>query len=121
MPSRSYVHGVLIYSCLPPKTADPPGGIEAAGVSRGDIIQFLNAHMRSKDGMSNSQRGVPHHSAVITAVERGGILKVLEQNVGRTKKVMQGTIDLSEMFSGEVRIFRPIGTNWLVPLDLSWP
>jgi len=77
--------------------------------------------MRRHDGMGNSYRGAPHHTAVITAVERNGILKVLEQNVGPTKKVMDGTVDLSEMVSGEVRVFRPVGENWLVPLDLSWP
>lgn len=71
--------------------------------------------------MSNSYRGAPNHTAVITAVERGGILKVLEQNVGPTKIVMEGKVDMSEMVSGEVRVFRPVGENWLVPLDLSWP
>jgi hypothetical protein len=77
--------------------------------------------MRSRDGMSNSYRGAPNHTAVITAVERGGILRVLEQNVGPTKIVMEGKVDMSEMVSGEVRVFRPVGENWLVPLDLSWP
>lgn len=121
VPSRSYVHGFLIYTYIPPRLSDPPGGIEAAGVARGDIVQFLTAHMRSRNGLCNSYKGAPHHTAVVTAVERGGILKVLEQNVGPTKIVMEGTVDLSEMVSGEVRVFRPVGENWLVPLDISWP
>lgn len=121
VPSRSYIHGALIYTYIPPKPSDPPGGIEAAGVARGDIIQFLTAHMRSRDGMSHSYRGAPDHTAVITSVERGGVLKVLEQNVGSKKIVMEGKVDMSEMVSGEVRIFRPVGEHWLVPLDLSWP
>ena len=121
VPSRSYVHGALIYTYIPPKPSDPPSGVLAAGTARGDIIQFLTAHFRSRDGLSWSSRGAPDHTAVITAVERGGILKVLEQNVGGTKIVMEGKVDMSEMTSGEVRIFRPVGENWLVPLDLSWP
>lgn len=81
----------------------------------------MTGHFKSRDGSSWSSRGVPDHTAVITAVERDGVLKVLEQNVGSTKIVMEGKVDMYEMTSGEVRIFRPVGENWLVPLDLSWP
>ena len=118
--SQGYIHGGLIFSFLPPKPADPPGGVEAAGVARGDIIQFYKAHLKKKDGTAWSSAGDPDHTAVVTRVERGGVLSTVEQNVGGVKKVMKGRYDLSEMVSGEVRVFRAVGEKWLAPLDANW-
>lgn len=121
MPSQGVIHGGLIYSNLPPKPVDPPGGVEAAGVARGDIVQLLSAHFKSKDGLRQSWAGMPDHTAVVIGVERGGILNVLEQNTGGVKKVGKGRYDFSEMVKGEVRIFRAVGDSWLGPLDPTWP
>ena len=124
MTSQSLIHGFLIYTYIPPKLSEPTGGIVAAGVARGDIVQFLSAHLKSKDGMRWSYAGAPDHTAVITHVEIDGVLRTVEQNSGGVKIVKEGKYDLSEMISGEVRIFRAVGENWLKPLgptDLSWP
>jgi hypothetical protein len=124
MASQSYVHGYLIYTFLPPKPSDPPGGILAAGVARGDILQFLSAHLKRKDGMGEIFAGAPDHTAVVTRVEANGVLRTVEQNIGGVKIVKEGKYDLSEMVGGEVRIYRAAGERWLKPLDVSddtWP
>ena len=59
MASQSYVHGSLIYSYLPAISPypEPRGGILEAGVARGDILQLLSAHYKSKDGRSEKWAG----------------------------------------------------------------
>lgn len=121
MKSQGYIHGSLIFTSIPLKPSDPPGSVEAAGVARGDILQFFKAHLKRKDGTAWSYAGDPDHTAVVTRVERGGALAVVEQNLGGVKKVVNGRYDLSEMIGGEVRVFRAVGENWLAPLDPSWP
>ncbi len=64
--------------------------------------------------------GDPDHTAVITAVEPSGLLRVVEQNVGGVKRVREGRYDMSEMTAGEVRIFRAVGMGWLGELKADW-
>ncbi|KAI9737719.1 MAG: hypothetical protein M1818_005723 [Claussenomyces sp. TS43310] len=121
MSSQGLVHGSVLYSYLPPKPSEPRGGVDAAGVARGDIAQFLTAHFKRKDGMGESWAGAPDHTAVITHVEKGGVLRVVESNSGGVKRVKEGRYDFSELVKGEIRIFRVVGESWLGPLDPSWP
>lgn len=121
MTSQSVVHGSVIFTCLPPKPCEPRGGVEAAGVARGDIIQFLSAHLKRKDGHGESWAGAPDHTAIVTHVERSGLLRVVESNSGGVKRVKEGQYDFSELVGGEVRIFRVVGESWVGPLDASWP
>lgn len=122
MTSQSYVHGCLIYSFVPAKSPypEPRGGIREAGVVRGDIIQLYEAHFKAKDGMSQKWAGAPDHTAVIVGVDHNGVLKVVEQNVGGVKRVQLGSYDMSELVSGEVRIYRAVGENWVGNLDPKW-
>ncbi|PBP28682.1 GMP synthase [Diplocarpon rosae] len=121
MPSQSLLHGHILYTYCPAKSAqpDPPGGILAAGVARGDIIQILKARFESANG-SWATAGDPDHTAVVTGVESNGVLRVVQQNVGNVKKVMTGTHDMSEMTTGEVKIFRVVGLGWLGELKAEW-
>ncbi|CAL3964758.1 hypothetical protein PZA11_002313 [Diplocarpon coronariae] len=121
MPSQSLVHGHVLYTYCPAKSAlpDPPGGILAAGVARGDIVQILKARFESANG-SWATAGDPDHTAVVTGVEPSGVLRVVQQNVGNVKKVMEGKYDMSEMTTGEVRIFRAVGLSWLGELKAEW-
>lgn len=122
MSSQSYIHGGTVYSLVPAKTPDsnPGHSLVRAGVARGDIVQILSAHFKSRDGLRQAWAGDPDHTAVVTSVDRDGKLHVVEQNVGGVKKVRTGSYDLSEMVKGEVRIFRAVGTSWLGPLDPKW-
>lgn len=122
MSSQSYVHGSLIYSYIPATSPypEPSGGVREAGVARGDILQLLSAHFKSKDGRSEKWAGAPDHTAVIVGVDPNDILSVVEQNVGGVKKVREGSYDMSELVRGEVRIFRAVGESWVGKLDPKW-
>ena len=122
MPSQSYIHGVAVYTFIPATKPDsnPGRSVLEAGVGRGDIVQILSAHFKSRDGRRQAWAGDPDHTAVVTSVDRNGVIAVAEQNVGGVKKVRTGSYDLSEMFKGEVRIFRAVGESWLGPLDPNW-
>ena len=122
MASQSLIHGHILYSYIPAKSSypEPRGGVIEAGVARGDVMQFLKAKFRSKDGRSWSSAGDPDHTAVVTEVERDGVLKVVEQNSGGVKKVVQAAYDMEELVEGEVRIFRAVGEWWIGKLDPAW-
>ncbi|KFY07898.1 hypothetical protein V492_06719 [Pseudogymnoascus sp. VKM F-4246] len=121
MSSKGYVHGALIYEKIGRKHPEPPGGVLAAGVARGDILQFWKARLEAKDGRSWKSAGAPDHTAVITRVDSNGVMKTVEQNMGGVKIVKEGSYDVDELVEGEVRIFRAAGVNWVGPLEASWP
>lgn len=122
MPSQSYTHGHLVYSFIPAKSPypEPKGGILEAGVARGDVIQLLSSHFKSKDGRSEKWAGAPDHTAVITGVDPNGVLRTVEQNVGGVKRVQKGSYDIEELVKGEVRIFRAVGESWAGRLEPRW-
>jgi hypothetical protein len=122
MTSQSLIHGFPVYTLVPEVKPDPNPGqsILNAGVARGDIIQILTAHFKSKDGRRQAWAGAPDHTAVVTGIDSNGVLAVVEQNVGGVKKVQVGSYNLSEMVKGEVRIFRAVGEGWIGPLDPTW-
>lgn len=122
MSSQSYVHGSLIYSYIPATSAypEPRGGVIEAGVARGDILQLLTAHFKSRDGRSEKWAGAPDHTAVVVGVGPNGVLDVVEQNIGGVRKVRQGSYDMSELVKGEVRIFRAVGESWVGKLEPKW-
>jgi hypothetical protein len=122
MSSQSLVHGYEIYSFVPASSPQqrPPGGVLEAGVARGDVIQILKGVFKSKDGMRTQYAGDPDHTAVVTSVERDGRVKVVQSNVGGSKNVAKGEYDLSEMVSGEARIFRAVAESWVGKLDPTW-
>jgi hypothetical protein len=122
MPSQSYVHGSLIYSFTPATSPypEPRGGVREAGVARGDIVQLLSAHFKSKDGRNQKWAGAPDHTAVVVGVEPDDVVRVVEQNIGGVKKVREGSYDMSELVKGEARIFRAVGESWVGKLDPTW-
>lgn len=119
MSSQSYVHGALIYEYLPPQLPNPPGGVLAAGVARGDVIQYLSAHFKMKNG-GQSWAGAPDHTAVVTGVERYGRIRIVQSNSGGVKTVQEASVDFEELVAGEIRIFRAVGVNWVGELSPTW-
>ncbi|EKD11812.1 GMP synthase [Drepanopeziza brunnea f. sp. 'multigermtubi' MB_m1] len=119
--SQELVHGHILYTYRPAISLkpEPAGGILAAGVARGDIIQILSARFESPNG-SFQVAGQPDHTAVITGVEPNGVLRVVQQNTGGVKRVVTGNYNMSELTTGEVRIFRAVGINWLGELKAEW-
>jgi hypothetical protein len=121
MASQSYVHGALLYQQICPRPPQSPEGILAAGVARGDIVQFWKARFEARDGRSWKSAGAPDHTAVVIGVERNGELRVLEQNIGGVKIVKEGSYNVGELIEGELRIFRAVGMSWVGDLEASWP
>lgn len=118
MPSQSYIHGSVLYSNMSGRV-EPVGGTLAAGVARGDIVQFYKAYFEHSNG-GKSWAGAPDHTSVVTAVGPDSKLQVLEQNTGGVKIVKSSTYDFSELATGEVRIFRAVGESWIGALDPAW-
>jgi len=77
--------------------------------------------MKARDGRSESWMGDPDHTAVVTAVERDGRLRILEQNVGGVKRVREGVYDLGTLVAGDVKIFRAAPESWGGKLEPRWP
>jgi hypothetical protein len=122
MSSQSYTHGHIIYEFILAKSPhpEPRGGVLEAGVTRGDIIQLLSAHFKSRDGKSEKWAGAPDHTAVVTGVDPNGVLRVVESNVGGIKRVQKGSYDMEELVKGEVRIYRAVGESWAGKLEPVW-
>ena len=119
MPSQSYTHGYKIFSFSPPSLPQPRGGVLEAGVVRGDIIQFTSSRFEAKNG-SWKLAGMPDHTSVVVGVDQDGGLRVLEQNVGGVKKVVDGHYVMADLVKGDVKIFRAVGEHWVGKLDPSW-
>lgn len=121
MASQMLIHGHILYTYIPLESRKPvpAGGILEAGVARGDIIQILKARFELRNGGWQTA-GEPDHTAVVTGIDRDGTVQVVQQNVGGKKIVMRGSYDMAEMVSGEVRIFRAVGVNWLRELNTEW-
>jgi hypothetical protein len=120
MVSQGVIHGYLMYSYVPSSAnTEPQGKVRDAGVARGDVIQLYKAHFKFPDG-GQAWAGSPDHTAVIIGVEPDGVLRVVQQNFGGKKIVQTGKYNIAHIVSGEVRIFRAVGENWIGKLDPTW-
>jgi hypothetical protein len=70
----------------------------------GDVIQYRDAAFRKGGGIAI----FPHHTAIVAEVKSNGDLVVYEQNNMGKKEVTQGTLSLSGMASGWIRVYRPV-------------
>jgi hypothetical protein len=120
MSSKGIIHGHLIYSNIASSSRpEPYGRVREAGVARGDIIQFYEAHFKYPGGQSWDGR--PDHTAVITGVEPDGVLRVVHQNGAGNKRVQSGKYNMAQLAAGQVRIFRAVGESWVGgKLNAKW-
>jgi hypothetical protein len=91
---RGYVHGREL---RPGETVLP-----------GDIMQFNSVRLENRKGWRTM--GHPHHTAVIQSASGSKTYSLLHQNFGggeEGKKVQSITINLGELTSGTVTIYRP--------------
>ena len=70
-------------------------------IEPGDIVEFLAAEI-SGYGTTG-----PNHTAVVVKGGRRGQCTVAEQNWGGVKKVRETNLNLKELVSGEVMVYRP--------------
>ena len=91
---RGYVHGREL---RPGETVLP-----------GDVMQFNSVRLQNRKGWRTM--GHPDHTAVIQSASGSKTYSILHQNTGGGedgKKVQSLTINLAEMTSGTIKIYRP--------------
>lgn len=83
-------------------------------VKRGDILQFKKCLFENSNGWCTY--GDPDHTAIVVSV-RNDEINVLHQNVNGVKVVAKGIINLKELQKGEIWIYRPVDSDWVVNLE----
>lgn len=51
---------------------------------------------------------------------RDGVLDILHQNVGGVRKVQKGELNVDELVSGKLWIYRPIWESWAGSIKPTW-
>jgi Spy/CpxP family protein refolding chaperone len=72
----------------------------------GDLLQFEKTHFEHREGGRFSAQDMPHHSAIVSAVE-GRKVTVLNQNVNGSRKVQYSSFNLDDLQRGSLQGFRP--------------
>jgi hypothetical protein len=98
-----YVWGTLVYQA---SQVDGYGnGGQLGDVRPGDVIQLDRYNQAGPDGWATAY----HHSAIIESVNAAtGQVNVLQQNWNGDQTTERGTLNLSEMTSGVVSVYRPV-------------
>jgi hypothetical protein len=98
-----YVWGTLVYQA---SQVDGYGNAgQLSDVRPGDVIQLDRYNQAGPDGWATAY----HHSAIIESVNPAtGQVNVLQQNWNGDQTTERGTLNLSEMTSGVVSVYRPV-------------
>jgi hypothetical protein len=99
-----YTWGTLVLS-LRREGAELKADGRREDVRPGDIVQFRDTRWES----AGQWMEAGHHTAVVVAVEnKGQTLRILHQNWGGQKTVVDGTLRLGELVRGWIRVYRPV-------------
>ena len=105
-----YVWGELVFT-RQIKDGKPVDDL-AAGMKLkpGDIVQLWDAKFSGKLPNGGTYTAVAsHHTAVITAVSKDGLVwRVLQQNNNGNKTVAEGVYNLKDLQSGWIRAYQPV-------------
>lgn len=115
--SSGYNHGALILTVKANTSEDEPIIVRETvtdSIRRGDILQFTSCLFKS--GGQWQVFGHPDHTAIVLDTS-GSKLKIVQQNFQNQKVVGFGEIDLHELSSGELKVFRPVDSNWIIDLS----
>lgn len=93
--------------------------IQATDVRPGDIIQFRNYRYDISDDSSSAWEERPHHTAIVDSVSPGGVVMVLEANVGGSRRVQRNRLYLRDgnvggrtvTITGQFWVYRPRPRN----------
>jgi hypothetical protein len=106
-----YVWGKLVFK---EEAGEGESGPKREGkvkdVRPGDVIQLRDAKFEGKklSGKGTYRVSMPHHTAIVSAVENDGkLLRIYHQNFGGKKVVMEATITPEHLTAGWIRIYRP--------------
>lgn len=110
LPVGMRAYGALIYVNIANATVQQHDEIRP-----GDIISFRNAKFQGKHGLTkyNEDVGKPDHAAVVVEWD-GTKKKVRAYEQGReSKKVKMESFRVGDLRSGEVKVWRVMGRNWV--------
>jgi hypothetical protein len=100
-----YTWGKLVYT---QEAGTKPVG-KVADVKPGDVIQFRDAKWVTRVGNRISTTSAPHHTAIVTAVDKDrGVLQFLHQNHSGKRFVIDGALPLRDLKEGWIRIYEPV-------------
>ena len=102
-----YVWGKLLV------TLDATGkGLKVTGkvgdLKPGDILQFRDVKFQGRQGRGTYSMTFPHHTAVVAAVQPGGVVKVYQQNFNGKREVGEATLATNDIKEGWIRAYRPV-------------
>jgi len=110
LPVGTRAYGALIYVNIANATVQQNDEIRA-----GDIISFRNAKFQGKHGLSkySDDVGRPDHVAIVVEWD-GTKKKIRAYEQGReSRKVKMESFRVGDLRSGEVKIWRPMGRQWV--------
>lgn len=100
-----YTWGKLVFTY---EAGRKPVG-KLADVKPGAVIQFRDASWVTREGNRISSASAPHHTGVVTAVDRDrGVLRYLHQNHNGRRFVVDGVLPLRDLRGGWVRVYEPV-------------
>lgn len=110
-PSKGdYVWSKLVFKREAAGEGDVKHEGRAKDVRPGDVIQLRDAKFEGKrqSGKGTYRVSMPHHTAIVSAVENEGkLLRIYHQNIGGKKVVMEASITPEHLKAGWIRIYRP--------------
>ena len=123
MVSLGRVHGECVLEWAAESQIDVVASLKLAKVAKGDILEMNGARFYKEKmlfGMLKETTTVNmgNHTAVVESVE-GSKIKVVEQNANVQGRVTRGEYELSEMLSGKITIYRPVGQSMGSPPGAS--
>jgi hypothetical protein len=105
-----YTWGKLVFTLTasPDPNDKPTGEGKATDIQPGDIIQFRDAKFRTKVKGGTWTYTMPHHTAIVAAVEdNGATIHILQQNQDGNKTVREATLHLPDIKEGWLRFYQP--------------
>jgi hypothetical protein len=103
-----YVWGKLVYHLEHDGTRLRATG-KRGDIKPGDIIQFRDSRFQGRVPGGTYSHTAPHHSAVVLRVEaQGRSVRVLHQNFGGKRTVVETLIRLDELKAGWLRVYEPL-------------
>lgn len=100
-----YTWGKLVFTL---EAGSKPVG-KLADVKPGDVLQFRDAKWVTRVGNVISTTYSPHHTGVVTAVDKdAGVIRYLHQNHSGKRYVVDGTLRLRDVKEGWVRVYEPV-------------
>jgi hypothetical protein len=104
-----YVWGKLVYTVAARNGKAVEQAVGRFKIRPGDVLQFRDATFEGQENGRHYTWQYDHHTAVVLKMNhRTGTMLILEQNVNGKRFVQRGTLILTDLRSGWLRVYRPV-------------